>query len=640
MLRETKYRGDIQVLRGIAVLAVVLFHANESYFPFGYLGVDVFFVISGFVITPLILRIFIDQSNGERIYNLKQFYKRRFYRLAPALAVTLVFSTVIVFLLGPIGDHERFALQGITTLLLIGNYGAYRYSGDYFSPNINPLLHTWSLSTEEQIYIFLPFALILILHNRKNPKKAIFKVFAVITLISSVLFFLPSFLQPVFNLATIEDPSQFSFYSPFHRIWQFTLGGLSYFVYTGDKDKTIKVSKLLSFASLLGLFLILFTPIPFHFGSSSILTACFAILVIKFNSLDVLPNVLAQKLAWVGDRSYSIYLVHLPLLYIAQYSPISQIGADENQIIQSMIAVAASLFIGSFIYSKIEIKYKRRGKSAVISIKTISVALILTFTLPLALFSTMYWGATNKYWSLNRNYVQPAVAWELDPECNPLSERNEPCVYGESEERRTVLLIGDSHAAQLSLAVAEAAKNVRWNAVIWTQAGCHIQFQASLKNKVSRECASYNLKILKWISESKPDLIIVSQFVLSDSSLLDMRKALTQLQVLVPKILLIENNPVFPNTSLDNPIIMFPNNPPKSVKESEMNLQHKMASDDLAIWARLEGISTLNFMTLFCKEGNCNRYARSKWLYWDDDHLSVTGAALTIPKFEAFLKQI
>ncbi len=165
MFSETKYRRDIQVLRGLAVLAVVLFHAKESYFPLGYLGVDVFFVISGFVVTPLILRIFTDQANVGRLSNLKLFYKRRFYRLAPALAVTLTISAVIIFLLGPPGDHQRFARQGIATILLVGNVSAYTYSGGYFSPNPNPLVHTWSLSVEEQIYIILPLILMLVLRN-------------------------------------------------------------------------------------------------------------------------------------------------------------------------------------------------------------------------------------------------------------------------------------------------------------------------------------------------------------------------------------------------------------------------------------------------------------------------------------------
>ena len=174
---DMKYRRDIQVLRGLAVLAVVLFHADESYFPLGYLGVDFFFVISGFVVTPLILRIFDNQVNvvggGGRLSKLRYFYKRRFYRLAPALGVSLTISAILIFLFGSVYDHQRFAKQGIATLLLLGNFGAYKYSGDYFSPTPNPLVHTWSLSVEEQIYILLPLILMLILHNRRDLKKII-----------------------------------------------------------------------------------------------------------------------------------------------------------------------------------------------------------------------------------------------------------------------------------------------------------------------------------------------------------------------------------------------------------------------------------------------------------------------------------
>ena len=185
MASATKYRQDIQVLRGLAVLAVVVFHANETLFPLGYLGVDIFFVISGFVVTPLILRIFSEYEGGEsRSSNIRLFYRRRFYRLAPALAVTLIFSVVSIFLFAPISIHERFARQGIATLLLIGNLGAYRYSGDYFSSNPNPLVHTWSLSVEEQIYIFLPILLILLLHNRRNIKRISTTIFFTITIFS------------------------------------------------------------------------------------------------------------------------------------------------------------------------------------------------------------------------------------------------------------------------------------------------------------------------------------------------------------------------------------------------------------------------------------------------------------------------
>ena len=179
MTTKSNYRPDVQALRGLAVLSIVLFHANEKYFPLGYLGVDVFFVISGFVVTPLMVRIFTSAEINckKRITNLLLFYRRRFYRLAPALALTLTISTLAIFLFDAPNYHQRFARQGIATLLLLGNIGAYRYSGDYFAPNPNPLLHTWSLSVEEQIYLFLPLVLFLTFLGRNYRKKLAIYIF-------------------------------------------------------------------------------------------------------------------------------------------------------------------------------------------------------------------------------------------------------------------------------------------------------------------------------------------------------------------------------------------------------------------------------------------------------------------------------
>ena len=171
LLSSPKYRNDIQVLRGIAVIAVVFFHAKEGIFPQGYLGVDVFFVISGFVVTPLIIRIFPESiaSPREVLRGLKTFYLRRFFRLAPALGVTLIFSLLLILTLAPVSEYLRFAKQGISSLILLGNFGAYFYSGgNYFAPNPNPLIHLWSLSAEEQIYLVLPALLTPVLFQKKK----------------------------------------------------------------------------------------------------------------------------------------------------------------------------------------------------------------------------------------------------------------------------------------------------------------------------------------------------------------------------------------------------------------------------------------------------------------------------------------
>lgn len=164
------HRSDIQILRGVAVLAVVLFHAFPSIVPNGYLRVDVFFVISGFVVTPLVLEIFQDADSRTSIRNrLGYFYRKRTYRLLPALGATLVGSVLLIVLLGPVGDHQRFASQGLATLAIVGNLGAYKFSnGNYFAPNPNPLVHFWSLSAEEQIYIYLPlYFMFLYIQNQE-----------------------------------------------------------------------------------------------------------------------------------------------------------------------------------------------------------------------------------------------------------------------------------------------------------------------------------------------------------------------------------------------------------------------------------------------------------------------------------------
>ncbi len=386
MFSKTKHRRDIQVLRGIAVLAVVLFHAKESYFSLGYLGVDVFFVISGFVVTPLILRIFSGQSNREsRLSNLRSFYRRRFYRLAPALAVVLFFSAVSLFLLGPISDYQRIVRQGIATLLLIGNVGAYKYSGDYFSPNPNPLVHTWSLSVEEQIYLFLPLILMLFLHNRTSLKKVIVLVLVAISAISFISFLFPTILQPLYSWAGIELASQWSFYSPIGRIWQFIAGGLSFLFMDRHQSHLMKISRIIQLLIVIAVMIILFGPIHLELKVSSILATVLTVIVIVSRSLDVLPDILTKKLEWLGDRSYSIYLVHMPLLYLAKYSPVIQIGSGDNRMIQSTIAVFASILLGALSYSKLETRYRNKGKNEFNVSSGISKTFVSVFIGPLTL---------------------------------------------------------------------------------------------------------------------------------------------------------------------------------------------------------------------------------------------------------------
>ena len=642
MIVETKYRRDIQVLRGLAVLAVVLFHANQNYFLLGYLGVDVFFVISGFVVTPLILGIFTDQTNwGGRLSNLRYFYKRRFYRLAPALAVTLTISAISILLLGPIADHQRFARQGIATLLLAGNVGAYKYSGEYFWPNPNPLVHTWSLSVEEQIYIFLPLILILILRNRKSLKKITAFVLGVISAVSFVSFLFPAILQPLYSHAGVAIASQFSFYSPIDRIWQFTAGSLVYLLLDRHHNRIGKIPNGIQLLTVISVAMILFGPFHINLKISSILASFIAVIVILFKSLDVLPDFLIKNLEWVGDRSYSVYLVHMPLLYLAKYSSATQIGKGENRIVQIVIVVVASILLGALSYSKIENSFRGRDRSDANGFKTISTAVVLTLVLPLFIFISMDIGPKAQYWGLDKNIQQPTYAGALDPNCSRDSEIGPPCVYTTSGANKTVLLIGDSHAGHISQAVIDAAKHVNWNSVIWTHSGCTFQMLDQEK-KVRDSCIKNNRQAVKWILRNTPNVIIVSQSISSESNLSDLENALSAIHSIVPKILLIENTPIFPDGKdfmVSRPLLRSPYEPPRSFLLSEMESNDKYSSKQLAMWARSNGISTMDFTPLYCGEMSCSRFANGLWLYRDTDHLSVAGAELAIPQIENFLKR-
>jgi peptidoglycan/LPS O-acetylase OafA/YrhL len=659
MLSETKHRRDIQVLRGLAVLAVVLFHAKESYFPLGYLGVDVFFVISGFVVTPLILRIFTDQANGGgRLSNLRYFYMRRFYRLAPALAVVLTMSAVTIFLVGPIGDHQRFARQGIATLLLAGNVGAYKYSGDYFSPNPNPLVHTWSLSVEEQIYIFLPLILILILRNRKSLKKITVFVLGVISVVSFVSFLFPEILQPLYSRAGIVIASQFSFYSPIDRIWQFTAGGLAYLLLDRYHNRIREIPKGIQLLTVIAVVMILFGPVHMNLKVSSILACFIAVTVILFKSLDALPDFLIEKFEWVGDRSYSIYLVHMPLLYLAKYSPLIQIGTGENRIIQSVIAVVASILLGALSYLKIENKYRNRGKANHSSMKTIVVSMVLTLLIPVVIFVSLERSTAVGLKNSGLPVPSEIPPWNWDKECQFMSDtpsiNPEPCKYGNQMSGKSILLIGDSHAAAISQAIISLGDSNDLNTFIFTFAGCGFvlngkDFKSSYSYPyLTSDCIKHNQSILNFVQNNKPTVIIYYYRSSSVMVIPNNLKSRTQYNEMVLKNLKVLMKEDIQTIHIGSGPEFFGSGPeflPNATRVQGLEKSKAKFSnipfEDNSFWEDNKVadyyLSTIN---VFCPKKVCSNNSNEGWLFHDADHLSEIGANSLVPELDPLVKAI
>lgn len=512
MFSETTYRRDIQVLRGLAVMAIVLFHVKESYFPLGYLGVDVFFVISGFVVTPLILRIFTDEANkGWRLSRIKFFYKRRFYRLAPALAVTLAISAISIFLLGPIGDHLRFARQGIATMLIVGNVGAYKYSGDYFSPNPNPLVHTWSLAVEEQIYIFLPLILMPILYNRKSLKRVAAVVFGFISAVSFISFLNPAILHSLYSRLGIDLASEFSFYSPIDRIWQFTLGGLASLLMGQVQFRTKRIPKNIHLLGVIAVVMILFSPMHVGLKVSSFLASLFTVIVILSKSIYVLPNSLTQKLEWVGDRSYSIYLVHMPLLYLAKYSP--GLGNGLAQKFLVIITIIMSTLLGHWQFELVEKKFRITGRMInPLPARSILRPMVGSIGIPIVLFGLILTLAQMDYRPILKNFVKDtkvdshllARAGCVDEVFNPSK-----CSWNVSKSKGNVLLVGDSQAYAAADGVQLAANKLQLNFVGVSASGCPF-LQTDTTGDKPINCLNFQSSILDYIQSAKPEYVIIA----------------------------------------------------------------------------------------------------------------------------------
>ena len=334
------------------------------------------------------------------------------------------------------------------------------------------------------------------------------------------------------------------------------------------------------------------------------------------------------------------------LIYIAKYSLATKFGGSESRAVQSIIAVIASLVFGAISYSKIENLYRNNfqiRQNRNLRAKNLLATFLLTFAIPLTLFVAIEKGGQEKYWGLDRNLTVPLDAGNLDPKCNRDVVTGGPCVYKQRGSIKTVLLIGDSHARHISQAVIDSARNQNWNSIIWTLSGCNFQLRIDKMNEVSDDCINRNKEIVKWLKINKVDVVIVSQYVKTIHRNEYLKNALSRIQTIVPNVLIVENNPIFPDEKdfmVQRPLVMAPYKPPKVFERSMMQLKDVKASNQLANWARDNGINTINFDNLFCDIKFCSRYSETGWLYRDVDHFSALGANLTIPQISEYLNRL
>jgi len=487
-------RLDIQGLRAVAVLMVVAFHAGLP-LPGGFVGVDVFFVISGFVITGMIHR---ERSSTGR-FRLGRFYLRRFKRLTPALALVVAVTMVLSFcLLSPLGAQQRAAQTGFGAMLLVANFVIAQTTGGYFDApaESNPLLNTWSLSVEEQFYLMFPAILLLGWALSQRGRRIPW----VTVLVGTAA--LMSFWLAVMGAGALgpsgASPAKYlvGFYGPFARAWEFAVGALLALATTSRPLRSKKCAQVLAW---LGVALIAASallidhtrPLP---GTWTLLPVGGTLLVIAggtnhttgVNRVLTLPAIVK-----VGDWSYSIYLWHWPLkVFAVLLWPEAPIALWPQFPIAALLAATlGTLPVAVASYRWLEQPLRRlpamtRPRTLALVAGVVSPSVLLAATLGLT--ADHYWlpryksdiahegdtGWTDFLRYLDQTYYpcsdqaisDNAVKWKGITHCGHQSKPG---------SRRDIAIVGDSHAQSLFLGFAEALPNK--NIVYYNQDGLPVR---------------------------------------------------------------------------------------------------------------------------------------------------------------------
>lgn len=462
----TARRPDIQGLRAIAVLVVVVYHAGLP-LPGGFVGVDVFFVISGYVITAMLQREFASEGR----IRFGRFYARRFQRLTPALALVVAVTMIAsAFLLSPLGSQQTAAQTGLGAMLLAANFVIALTTGGYFDAPAegNPLLNTWSLSVEEQFYLAFPAILLLgwVLARRWRP--AALMIVSLIGVASFALAWWGSSGRAPDSLEVLTG-----FYSPFTRAWEFALGAvvalLGARLALASRGLSLLVAALGSAMLVASLFLIDGrTPFP---GTWTLLPTLATVLLIIAGGSAV--NVISRGLSTrpmvrIGDWSYSIYLWHWPLIvFAAVIWPHSTVAL--------VLAAAVSLVPAVISYHFVEqpirlLRGLNRPRFTALVIATVAPALLLAGGL---------WATANRGFlapsvaEFQTQITTPSLASQLGCDTGlPLAELPEACRLNGTANGPPVWLLGDSNGAQFSNGIVAAGADLGRPTVLATMNGC------------------------------------------------------------------------------------------------------------------------------------------------------------------------
>jgi peptidoglycan/LPS O-acetylase OafA/YrhL len=604
-LSKLYYRSDIDGLRAVAILLVVIFHVFPEKLVGGFIGVDVFFVISGYLITGIIL-----DSQAEGTLSLKQFYYRRIRRLFPSLMLVLAFTLIAgYFLLNP-SELYRLSKNLLGGLVFVSNFTLWSDAGYFniFSERI-PLLHLWSLGVEEQFYFIWPPLLIIITRYAKQ---------FLVPVIGSCL--LVSFMLNVVLVTRMPD---LTFYFPITRFWEIAVGAL---ISTTQQSRGRRELPGLAgdAASIAGLLCIVVSALAvnsnnWYPGWWGLLPVIGAVLVIQAgpNSLCNRYILSRQWMIWLGLISYPLYLWHWPLVAYFNIAGISwEFGTEKFLILGSSLILAWA----SYRLVELPVKNLRIGQVVRYSVATA----VLLFGVTLSVFLNE--GLPERF---NGDVDYPLAITQLgspgfggyiaqdwrDGTCfltrgQRAEEFSNSCLE-QGDDGGLLFLWGDSHAAALSPGLRMLANSLGFGFAQYTASACAPLLDWN--GEINPLCESINETTLDMIRATSPDVVVLqAAWYWTEYNWQALENTLVELSALgVPKIVLLGAAPSWTDT-VPNIIYsyfgVYESVPPQTTyykldTQAISNFDYRLER-----MAERHGVTFKSLVDIFCDGNGCMLY--------------------------------
>ena len=489
------YRSDIDGLRAVAVFPVVLFHAGLPYFSGGYVGVDVFFVISGFLIAGIISR-----EIDENRFSILNFYERRARRILPALFLVIGATLILGYAISWPRKFVEISESALATIFFSSNIYFWR-SIDYFATAADylPLLHTWSLAVEEQFYIVFPLFLILMARRSRQSLVACLAVVLFVSLGLSV------------NWA--ENRPSAGFYLAQARAWELLLG-----VFLAlNTIRSWSNQWLREIGAAAGIILILISVVIFDsatpFPGFAALVPCLGtVLVIQTGRGEGPPTQVARLLSkkpvvFVGLISYSLYLWHWPIFAFSR----SWLGTTNLPVLWALGGVAVSIALAALSWGFVERPFRTKttfSRQGIFRFSAITAVMLATVSVSYIMAN----GVPARF----EQRILDALAGAEDTAnnrkgCIGQKVDDQYCVFGTDTSEPSAILLGDSHAGALMPAVAKVLELYDRSAYIAFHSACPPMLGVKRVVHVassSSSCTEFNLSVLDFIERNSESLDI------------------------------------------------------------------------------------------------------------------------------------